>query len=322
MLKYIFPKSYPMKGKTMVLLTILAILIAVMVTAVTIPAIADKDRGDSSKDGSSSKVEIEAHVGSNSTHVHVDIRFVTDAKDRDAIARELNERIRLDRDTIAGILKAEHEEHEEDRKEKLEVKAKVTPSNTFVSFDYEFVVNATERDAIVDGVASRLNALSIDPNTIRMEDMKDRAKEVKKDAEAKGKSDVINALDKVIKAHDRSFMLSIVRIALVSDVEQVSGFGVANITAIKHDDGDKGRLMLRANINLLIESEVSNMTACIDDGASTVAIGSMSTDVSNGLTVAHFQGRINLERITLPGITVKVVEGNDCRASALLSGSI
>lgn len=164
--------------------------------------------------------------------------------------------------------------------------------------------------------------MSIDPNTIRMEDIKDRAEEARKDAEVNGKSDVINALDKVIKAHDRSFMLSIVRIALVPDVEQVSGFGVANITVVKHGDGDKGRLMLRANINLLIESEVSNMTACIDDGVSTVAVGSMSTDVSNGLTVAHFQGRISLERITLPGITVKVVEGNDCRASALLSGSI
>lgn len=124
-------KSYPMKGKTMVLLTMLVVLTAV-IAIVTIPAIADKDRGDSSKDDSSSKVEIEAHVGSNSTHVHVDIRFITDAKDRDAIARELNERIRLDRDTIAGILKAEHDEHEEDREEKLEVKAKVTPSNTFV----------------------------------------------------------------------------------------------------------------------------------------------------------------------------------------------
>jgi hypothetical protein len=48
----------------------------------------------------------------------------------------------------------------------------------------------------------------------------------------------------------------------------------------------------------------------------------MRTDVNNGITVAHLKGSINLERITLPGITVKVVEGNDCRATALLSGSI
>ncbi|MEM0030340.1 MAG: hypothetical protein QXN32_05415 [Candidatus Nitrosocaldus sp.] len=313
------PESYPMKGKTMVLLTILVVLTAVIVTAVTIPAIADKAK-DTGKD-SSSKVEIEAHVGSSSTHVHVEIKFTTDAKDRDAIARELNERIRLDRDTIAGILKVEHEEHEEEEmKERLEVKAKVTPANTFVSFEYEFVVNATERDVIVNSIASKLNALSIDPNTIRMEDIKDRAEEAKKDAEAKGKKDVINALEKVIKARERSFMLSIVRIALASDVEQVSGFGVANITAMRH--GDEGRLMLRANINLLIESEVSSLTACLDDGTSTVTIGSMSTDVNNGLTVAHLRSNINLERITLPGITVKVVEGSDCRATALLSGSI
>ncbi|MEM4145676.1 MAG: hypothetical protein QXI69_06430 [Candidatus Nitrosocaldus sp.] len=310
-----------MQGKTIALLTILVVLTAVIVTvaAVTIPAIADKAK-DTDKD-SSSKVDIKAHIGSSSTHVHVEIKFTTDAKDRQSIADELNKRIRLDKDTIAGILNAKHEKHEEDEmKERLEVKAKVTPANTFVSFEYEFVVNATERDAIVNSIASKLNALSIDPNTIRMEDIKDRAEEARKDAEAKGKKDVINALDKVINIHERSFMLSIVRIALASDVEQVSGFGVANITAMRH--GDEGRLMLRANINLLIESEVSNLTACLDDGTSTVTIGSMSTDVNNGLTVAHLRSSINLERITLPGITVKVVEGSDCRATALLSGSI
>ncbi|MEM4418987.1 MAG: hypothetical protein QXU66_05315, partial [Candidatus Nitrosocaldus sp.] len=238
-----------MKGKTMVLFTILVVLTAVIVTAVTIPAIADKAK-DTGKD-SSSKVDIKAHIGGSSTHVHVEIRFTTDAKDRQSITDELNKRIRLDRDTIAGILNAKHEEHEEEEmKERLEVNAKVTPANTFVKLEYEFVVNATERDAIVNSIASKLNALRIDPNTIRMEDIKDRAEEARKDAEAKGKKDVINALEKVIKARERSFMLSIVRIALASDVEQVSGFGVANITAMRH--GDEGRLMLRANINLLI----------------------------------------------------------------------
>ncbi|MEO9364609.1 MULTISPECIES: hypothetical protein [Candidatus Nitrosocaldus] len=312
-----------MNGKTIALLTILVVLTAMVATVVTIPAIADKDRGNAKDGSSSSKVEIEAHVGSESAHVHVKIGFITNAKDRDAIARELNERIRLDKDTIAGILKTEHEEHEEvDREERLDVKAKVTPADTFVKFKYEFVIDATERSAIVDGIASKLSSLRIDPNTIRVEDIKDRAEEAMKDAEAKGKKDVADALEKVMKTHGRSFMLSIIRIALTSDVEQVSGFGVANITAIKHGDGDKGRLVLRTNINLLIESEVSSLTACLDDGTSTVAIGSMRTDVNNGITVAHLKGSINLERITLPGITVKVVEGNDCRATALLSGSI
>lgn len=313
MLKYLLLGLYPMKGKTIVLLTIF-IALTVAVTAVTLPAIADKDAG---KD--SSKVEIKAHIGSESTHVHVEMGFITKAKDRQAIASELNERIRLDRDTIAGILETEHEEEEEDEREKLEVKAKVTPANTFVRFEYEFVTDARERDAIVDEVASRLDALSIDPNAIRVEDIKDRADEARKDAEAKGKGDVAEALEKVMKAHGRSFMLSIVRVALVSDTEQVPGFGVANITA-KH--GDEGGLTLRANINLLLESEVGSLTACLDDGTSTVAIGSMNTNVSNGMTVAHLRSSMNLESITLPGITIKVVEGSDCRSVALLSGSI
>ncbi len=199
------------------------------------------------------------------------------------------------------------------------MKAKVTPANTFVEFKFEFVIDATERSAIVDGVASRLSSLSIDPSIIKVEDIKDKAEGARKDAEAKGKKDVADALEKVLKSQGRSFMLSVVRVALSSGVEQVSGFGIANITAIKHDDG---RLMLRANINLLIESEVSGLAACLDDGTSTVAIGSMSTDVSNGITVAHLRSSINIDRITLPGITVKVVEGKDCNATALLSGSI
>ncbi|MFN4336810.1 MAG: hypothetical protein ACK4FV_04425 [Candidatus Nitrosocaldus sp.] len=310
-----------MKSKTLALLTIFVVLTAVM-AIVTIPAIADKDRDDSSKKDDSSKVDIEAHVGSESAHVHVKIRFITDAKDRDVIARELNERIRLDKDTIAGILKTEQEEHEDDRVERLEVKAKVTPADTSVKFEYEFVIDATERSAIVDGIASRLSSLSIDPNTIKVEDIKDRAEEARKDAEAKGKKDVTEALEKVMRSK-RSFMLSIVRVALTSGVEQVSGFGIANITAMKHgSDGGDGMLMIRANISLLIESEASSLTACLDDGRSTVAIGSMSTDVSNGITVAHLRSSINIESITLPGVTVKVVEGSDCRATALLSGSI
>ncbi|MDW8000367.1 MAG: hypothetical protein RMI32_05080 [Candidatus Nitrosocaldus sp.] len=156
---------------------------------------------------------------------------------------------------------------------------------------------------------------------IRVEDIKDRAEEARKDAEIKGKDDVADAIERITKAHGRSFMLSVVRIALVSDAEQVSGFGVANITVMKHGD-EEGRLMLRANINLLVESEVRSLTACLDDDTSTFAIGSMSTDVSDGITVAHLRGSLNIEGITLPGIVVKVVEGSDCSATALLSGSV
>ncbi|MDW8000368.1 MAG: hypothetical protein RMI32_05085 [Candidatus Nitrosocaldus sp.] len=140
-----------------VLIVLLAVIAsaAVAVTAVTLPAIADNAE-DKGKGKESDKVEIKAHVGSESTHVRVEIRFTTQARDRQGIAGELNERIRLDRDAIAGVLKVEHEkEHEE---EKLEARAKVTPANTFVKFEYEFLTNARDRDAIVDVVASRLNS--------------------------------------------------------------------------------------------------------------------------------------------------------------------
>ncbi len=301
-----------------------------------------------------SEVEVKAEVGETSSIAEVEVKFTSPNTDKESLMQEILDRVRLDAETVSSLLKMETEE-EEEFEAKLEVKVKIEDGKAEVEFEYEFVVDATERDAIVTAIVEKLQALELDdiqPETEVKSRAEEKAKEAKERAEkaaekakerteksvkeakeraetaaekareaaeAKGKPEFVENIADAKKFFGKSGKAVVgLKIGLESeDIESMS-FGSAHLLLIKVGDKEP---MFRAVINVLTDQPVETLTACLD-GEAIGELTIVPTDEELGLSIGHMRATLTGMSITIPGTFVDIVEGTNCAGTPILSGSI
>lgn len=148
---------------------------------------------------------------------------------------------------------------------------------------------------------------------------KEKAQQVKETAKAKGKPEVVEGIDNAERYFGKlSKVVVVMKISLEpNDEADTKSFGSAHLFIKKFgEEAPK----FRAVINILLDKEVEELTACLNDegiGDNNWRIGG-----AEGMSVGHLRESLELEAITIPGTTVEIYEGAGCSGSPLLSGNI
>ncbi|MDD5615387.1 MAG: DUF5667 domain-containing protein, partial [Candidatus Methanoperedens sp.] len=132
------------------------------------------------------KTSVKAQVEDNKTHVKVELKFLTNSTTSDDIAGDILERVNAIGSDVSGLIKIEREGEKEDEikdedevedvtgeatrtltastakilREKIKAQAEVGGNTTRVEFEYQFFLNTTEDNAIIDGVKEKLSAMT------------------------------------------------------------------------------------------------------------------------------------------------------------------
>lgn len=114
----------------------------------------------------SSKNAIIANVAADSSLVKVRLEFSTNSTDRDALVQEILNQIKLNRDDVEKILSVKnHSEGNAKGFDKLPEKLRIKiekDSQIEIDLGYRFALPTTDREAIVDGIVSKLANLTQD----------------------------------------------------------------------------------------------------------------------------------------------------------------
>lgn len=167
--------------------------------------------------------------------------------------------------------------------------------------------NAEETKSGKENAESRRNAAK---------EMAEQAKEV---AKTKGKPEVVEDIDNAERYFGKlSKVVVVMKISLEpTDETDAKSFGSAHLFIKKFGEEVP---KFRAVINILLDKEVEELTACLNDdgiGENKWRIGG-----GEGMSVGHLRESLELEEITIPGTTVEIFEGAGCSGSAILTGTI
>lgn len=277
--------------------------------------------------------EVEATIVGTSSLVKVKVEFTSSSTDKESLIQEILAKVRLDEETISNALEIETEEDEE-LEEKVKVKVEIEDGKAEVEFEYRFVADSTDRESIVTAIVNKLQTLEFDEDDIELKvEAKGKSKvkgefkakaakiaeEAREDAEIKGKPEFVENIDKAERFFGKSGKAVVgLKIGLESeDIESMS-FGSAQLILIKMGEKEP---MFRAVINILTDQPVDTLTACLDGQA----IGQLTIIPATeelGISIGHLRENLSGVSITIPGVTVDIVEGMDCNAPLMLSGSL
>ena len=101
------------------------------------------------------KIKVKAEIVGSQSEVKLKIKFSTNITDRSDIIQEIIDRFSLDNETANLLLKIEEEDEDEELEEKFKVKVKVKDGVTEVKVELKFILNATDRESILDAVVAR-----------------------------------------------------------------------------------------------------------------------------------------------------------------------
>ncbi|MFQ5970384.1 MAG: hypothetical protein ACE5J2_07820 [Nitrososphaerales archaeon] len=150
---------------------------------------------------------------------------------------------------------------------------------------------------------------------------KEIAKQARKDAKEKGKPEVVGNIDKAEKYFGKhSKVIVVMKIGLEYTGESDSkSFGSAHLFLKKFGDEET---KFRAVINVIVheEVEVEYLTACMN--GEEIGEGLRIVNSSEEVYVAHLRESTSGVELTIPGTTVEIYAGEECRGDAILSGSI
>jgi len=102
-----------------------------------------------------SRIKVKAEIVGSQSEVKIERRFSTTTTDRDAIIQEIIEEFALDREMADIALKLEEEDEDEELEEKFKVKVKVKDGMAKVEIKLKFILDATDRESILDAVVAR-----------------------------------------------------------------------------------------------------------------------------------------------------------------------
>lgn len=132
------------------------------------------------------KTTIKASVEDNKTHINVELKFLTNSTTNDTIAGDILDRINAIESNVSGLIKIERDVKEEAETEnedevedvtggttrtltasttkvpgeKIKAQAQVRGNTTRVTFEYQFSLNETDENAIINGVEEKLSVLT------------------------------------------------------------------------------------------------------------------------------------------------------------------
>lgn len=282
------------------------------------------------------KIEVEGEIIGNSTQIEVEIEFRTNSTNTDSLLKEIMSKIRLDQNTTSKLLDIQTEEDDEDEEleEKLKVKVEIEDGKAEVKFGYRFVVNATETDDIVAAIVNELQNLELDEGDIELkmekegehgakelkpkitEKMAEKAREA---IEKKGKHEYVENIDKAQKYFGKLDKAVVaLKIGLDSDDINSTSFGSAQLILVKIGDNEP---MFRAVVNILTDQLVDMLTACLD-GNTIGQLTIIHASEELGLSIGHLKETLTGSSITVPGVTVDIVNGTDCKGTPMLSGTV
>lgn len=278
------------------------------------------------------EIDVEATIVGTSSLAKVKVEFTSSNTDKESLLQEILAKVRLDEATISNVLEIETEE--EELEEKLKIKVEIEDGKAEVEFEYEFVVDFTDRESIVSAIVDKLQKLEIDEDDIELKVKGKGKSEVKREfrakaakiaedakeaAQSKGKPEFVENIDKAERFFGKSSKAVVgLKIGLESeDIESMS-FGSAQLILIKFGEKEP---MFRAVINILTDQPVDTLTACLDGRA----IGQLTIIPASeelGLSIGHMKENLTGLSITIPGVTVDIVNGTDCNSIPVLSGSV
>lgn len=96
----------------------------------------------------------------NSTEAKVEVRFMTSSGDKNAVAQEILNRLKLDKTTIGNVLKISDEGLEELR-ERMEGRIESRDGMNEVRFEFRFPLSTRSRTSVIDGIDMRLKSLGL-----------------------------------------------------------------------------------------------------------------------------------------------------------------
>jgi hypothetical protein len=314
----------------LIILLILGLSITAILTSISVLAKDGKEhKGHSnehdSKQNSKKKVEIEAYtINESKSKVKLELKFITQEKDKEGILNVLNEKIKelANSDMISNSLKIKQETT--NLENKLKAEAKVGPEHTLVKFEYEFTVDSTTKDGIVNAIVNKLTSLNLSTSDIVLEDENERVEKAKEDAVSKGNNEVVNAIDKAKGLIGRSMLLAIIKMPLKSVSSENLSFGAVHISVFKNQDVDD--LVLRTTIHLVITDtssiDTSDLYACLNNDGNQILLGKMNI-VGEGVKVANLRTTIHINNIVLPnGISMNIVKGDNCSNDPIFTANL
>lgn len=296
------------------------------------------------EDDNNEETDVDVTVVGNSSLAKVKVEFTSSHTDKESLLKEILNKVRLDKETVSNAIKMEgegdeDEDQDEEVKEKLEVKAEIKDGEAKVEFEYRFVIESTEKDAVINAIVEKLRSLELTENDIKLkaEDNGEAKNEVKSEvkgevkakvageiaakarAAAKGKVEVVENIDNAERYFGKTDKAVVgLKIGLESnDVESMS-FGSAQLILVKIGDKEP---MFRAVINVLTDKQVDSLTACLD-GEPIGQLKVIHASEELGLTIGYLRESLSGTSITIPGVTVDIVNGTDCNSTPVLAGSI
>lgn len=279
------------------------------------------------------ETDVDVTVVGASSLVKVKVEFTSSSTDKESLLQEILDKVRIDEETISNTLEIETEEDEE-LEEKLEIKVEIKDGKAEVEFEYEFVIDSTDRDTIIAAIVDKLQTLELNEDDIELKVEGKGKSEVKREsraraakmaeearetAQSKGKPEFVENIDKAERFFGKTDKAVVgLKIGLESnDIESMS-FGSAQLILVKIGDKEP---MFRAVINVLTDKQVDSLTACLD-GEPIGQLEVIHASEELGLTIGYLRESLSGTSITIPGVIVDIVNGTDCNSIPELSGSI
>ncbi|MFQ5969931.1 MAG: hypothetical protein ACE5J2_05510 [Nitrososphaerales archaeon] len=298
------------KGRSLVAGTIIAVL-ALSILSLSIPVQSDKDEQD--MDSGEFKFDIKAQ--------DEEIRLKLEVDDDSGILDGSYE-ITLDCNVrpegqenpiLSGTLIVENSEGE------LKLEASALSGDyaqcalTFPGFEPvgEFTLTVGAQELQPEEEAKELGAKA------RAAKMAQKAKEA---IQTEGKPEFVKGIDKAERYLGKADKAVVaLKIGLESDDVDSIGFGSAHLVLIKFGEREP---MFRAVLNILTDQPVDKLSACLD-GQYIGELTIIHASEELGLYIGHLRKSLTgVESITIPGVSVDVVEGTDCKTTLILSGTV
>ncbi len=175
------------------------------------------------------EVEVKAEIIGNKALVKIENEFSTDAIDKNAIIDEIIKRFALDQETVKKILEIETEEEEELGKDRLKVEAKTKEGLTEIEVKLRFMLNTTDREAIINEVVAKAKLSREDVEKVLEIETEEEKEEEGLEIEAEIEEGVAEVKIKIgddkqeftLETTDREAILSEIALRLGVTVEQI-----------------------------------------------------------------------------------------------------
>ncbi len=105
------------------------------------------------------ETKVRADVFGNNSEIKIEARFQTGNTDRNAIAQEILNKLKMSKDDVANFLEIRFEL--QDLRERLEAEAKIRDNSIEAKAEFRFPLGVSDRAKIVDGIASKVSSLTL-----------------------------------------------------------------------------------------------------------------------------------------------------------------